>query len=477
MTAYNKLASALILCFATHSSYALTFNAAQIESTQGQLLYVEIPYTNASKNAAIQAGLADPDDLIRMGASQQDVSGLNFFVRRTGASSGVIVITSSQPMTNKNINLIVKVQDADGAHLQQIQKNLGGNNPPKALIAKAAPIKASTQEQVLVPKQIVSEKDIALNLPESRRYTTTVAPANYPPTPSNLLAISVAAPPKLTTATSNNQTNITTKPTTTTATPVKPAITPAAPVKSVTTAPSAKPATTAAATGSSPQSLQKHSQPQSTPATVQTSVETKKQIPAVHRTPVKPAPVATTKEAAKNNHYVVQRQDSLWSIAARISEQSHQPIGEVMKHIKALNEHAFVGGNINRLRAGTNLNLSNAPIPTHTANTTKTTKPTSAGKYATKYRLDQAEMRLMTENTDTSSSKMGSNSQNAQKTAPELSLKVMTIRKKTVTLQKNVVQLDLALQQKDHQIQLLNARLAQLQQQLQQQQKANKPSH
>lgn len=40
MTAYNKLASALILCFAAHSSYALTFNAAHIESTQGQLLYV-----------------------------------------------------------------------------------------------------------------------------------------------------------------------------------------------------------------------------------------------------------------------------------------------------------------------------------------------------------------------------------------------------------------------------------------------------
>ncbi|MHA3082594.1 FimV/HubP-related protein [Acinetobacter sp. ANC 5383] len=449
MTAYNKLASALILCFATHSSYALTFNAAQIESTQGQLLYVEIPYTNASNNAAIQAGLADPDDLIRMGASQQDVSGLNFFVRRTGASSGVIVITSSQPMTNKNINLIVKVQDADGAHLQQIQKNLGGNNPPKALIAKAGPIKASTQEQVLVPKQIVSEKDIALNLPESRRYTTTVAPANNPPAPSHLLAISVAAPPSLNTAA------------------------PAKPVTTTTTA-SAKPVTTVAATVSSPQPLQKYSQPQATLATAQTSVETKKQIPIVHRTPAKPAPVTTTKETAKNNHYVVQRQDSLWSIAARISEQSHQPIGEVMKHIKALNEHAFVGGNINRLRAGTNLNLSNAPLPTHTANTTK---PTSAGKYATKYRLDQAEMRLVTENTDTSSSKMGGNSQNAQKTAPELSLKVMTIRKKTVTLQKNVVQLDLALQQKDHQIQLLNARLAQLQQQLQQQQKANKPSH
>jgi Tfp pilus assembly protein FimV len=111
MTAYNKLASALVFCFAAQSGYALTFNAAQVESTQGQLLYVEIPYANASNNSSIQASLANPDDLVRMGASQQDLSGLNFFVRRTGNNSGVIVITSSQPISNKNINLILKVQD------------------------------------------------------------------------------------------------------------------------------------------------------------------------------------------------------------------------------------------------------------------------------------------------------------------------------------------------------------------------------
>ena len=84
---------------------------------------------------------------------------------------------------------------------------------------------------------------------------------------------------------------------------------------------------------------------------------------------------------------------------------------------------------------------------------------------------------LVAENTDAASAKMGGSSRTAEKTSSELSLKVMTIRQKTVTLQKNVAQLDLALQQKDHQIQLLNARLAQLQQQLQQQQKAKKPSH
>ena len=53
----------------------------------------------------------------------------------------------------------------------------------------------------------------------------------------------------------------------------------------------------------------------------------------------------------------------------------------------------------------------------------------------------------------------------------------MTAREKTVKLQQNVSQLVSALQQKDHRIQLLNARLAQLEQQLKQQNQANKPTH
>ena len=53
----------------------------------------------------------------------------------------------------------------------------------------------------------------------------------------------------------------------------------------------------------------------------------------------------------------------------------------------------------------------------------------------------------------------------------------MTSREKTVKLQKNVTQLEVALQQKDHRIQLLNTRLAQLQQQLKAQQVEKKPTH
>ncbi|MGE8538266.1 MAG: hypothetical protein ACN6NI_03190, partial [Acinetobacter sp.] len=60
-------------------------------------------------------------------------------------------------------------------------------------------------------------------------------------------------------------------------------------------------------------------------------------------------------------------------------------------------------------------------------------------------------------------------------TSKELSLKVMTAREKTVKLQRNVTELELALNHKDHRIQLLNARLAQLQQQLKAQQADKKP--
>ncbi len=52
----------------------------------------------------------------------------------------------------------------------------------------------------------------------------------------------------------------------------------------------------------------------------------------------------------------------------------------------------------------------------------------------------------------------------------------MTSREKTVKLQRNVTQLELALRQKDKRLQLLNARLAQLQQQLKAQQAQKKPN-
>src|SRR5690606_4381927 len=93
----------------------------------------------------------------------------------------------------------------------------------------------------------------------------------------------------------------------------------------------------------------------------------------------------------------------------------------------------------------------------------------------TKYRLNQAEMSLVAENQHDSGQLSANQNTEHNQTSKELSLKVMTAREKTVKLQRNVTELELALNQKDHRIQLLNARLAQLQQQLKAQQADKKP--
>ena len=47
----------------------------------------------------------------------------------------------------------------------------------------------------------------------------------------------------------------------------------------------------------------------------------------------------------------LQRNESLWSIAQKIAKQT-TTCCKVMNQIKAQNEHAFIGGNANRLRQG-----------------------------------------------------------------------------------------------------------------------------
>ena len=174
---------------------------------------------------------------------------------------------------------------------------------------------------------------------------------------------------------------------------------------------------------------------------------------------------------------MLQSNESLWGIASRIAEQQQRPVSEVMQQIKKDNEHAFIGGNANRLRKGAALNLNTthptpAPIKVTAAKQTELpSKP--AGK--TKYRLNQAEMSLVAENQHDSGQVSANQNTERNQTSKELSLKVMTAREKTVKLQRNVTELELALNQKDHRIQLLNARLAQLQQQLKAQQADKKP--
>nr|WP_034439080.1 hypothetical protein [Prolinoborus fasciculus] len=519
MTVYNKLKLAILAIVASQNIYAINVDPVQIQSAPGELLYAEMTFRQSDINLPIEVSLASPEDLLSIGASHQPPGHLNFFTRRSNNGTGVITITSSRPMTERELNIIVKIKEGNAARLQHIRTPLQ---------AKTDLLKASLKqnERPLAPVVVVSEKDIALNLPVSSHYSTAASAAsNKPPVLEKPLALQRTAPPVL----SNISIPKTAfAPAVMTSSPAiqAQAIAPVlkseavtapdiqAPVKtaaalsdSVKTSQAtlASPAPAAASTTNKPTSTIPANQSASAPnkANMQKAVEshsdhqTASSDPLVKKfaeeqarkstgsaNPVKtPAPVTTKASPVKATPnqtqptYVVQSNESLWGIASRIAQQQQRPVNEVMQQIKKDNEHAFIGGNANRLRKGAALNLNTthptpAPIKVTAAKQTELpSKPT--GK--TKYRLNQAEMSLVAENQRDSGQVSANQNTERNQTSKELSLKVMTAREKTVKLQRNVTELELALNQKDHRIQLLNARLAQLQQQLKAQQADKKP--
>ncbi|WP_310077314.1 FimV/HubP family polar landmark protein [Acinetobacter lwoffii] len=519
MTVYNKLKLAILAIVASQNIYAINVDPVQIQSAPGELLYAEMTFRQSDINLPIEVSLASPEDLLSIGASHQPPGHLNFFTRRSNNGTGVITITSSRPMTERELNIIVKIKEGNAARLQHIRTPLQ---------AKTDLLKASLKqnERPLAPVVVVSEKDIALNLPVSSHYSTAASAAsNKPPVLEKPLALQRTAPPVL----SNISIPKTAfAPAVMASTPAiqAQAITPVLKSEAVTapdtpapvkTAPAlsdsvktsqatlASPAPAAASTTNKPTSTIPANQSASAPnkANMQKAVEshsdhqTASSDPLVKKfaeeqarkstgsaNPVKtPAPVTTKASPVKATPnqtqptYVVQSNESLWGIASRIAQQQQRPVNQVMQQIKKDNEHAFIGGNANRLRKGAALNLNTthptpAPIKVTAAKQTELpSKPT--GK--TKYRLNQAEMSLVAENQRDSGQVSANQNTERNQTSKELSLKVMTAREKTVKLQRNVTELELALNQKDHRIQLLNARLAQLQQQLKAQQADKKP--
>lgn len=519
MTVYNKLKLAILAIVASQNIYAINVDPVQIQSAPGELLYAEMTFRQSDINLPIEVSLASPEDLLSIGASHQPPGHLNFFTRRSNNGTGVITITSSRPMTERELNIIVKIKEGNAARLQHIRTPLQ---------AKTDLLKASLKqnERPLAPVVVVSEKDIALNLPVSSHYSTAASAAsNKPPVLEKPLALQRTAPPTLSN-TSIPKTAF--APAVMASTPAiqAQAIAPVLKSEAVTapdtpapvkTAPAlsdsvktsqatlASPAPAAASTTSKPTSTIPANQSASAPnkANMQKAVEshsdhqTASSDPLVKKfaeeqarkstgsaNPVKtPAPVTTKASPVKATPnqtqptYVVQSNESLWGIASRIAQQQQRPVNQVMQQIKKDNEHAFIGGNANRLRKGAALNLNTthptpAPIKVTAAKQTELpSKPT--GK--TKYRLNQAEMSLVAENQRDSGQVSANQNTERNQTSKELSLKVMTAREKTVKLQRNVTELELALNQKDHRIQLLNARLAQLQQQLKAQQADKKP--
>ena len=495
MTIYNKLKIAILTILSSQHLYAITLDPLQIQSAPGELLYAEMSFHQADANSKLDVSLATPEDLMMLGAIHQPPAALNFFTRRNNKGEGVIVITSSRPMTDAELNIIVKIQENGAVHLKHIRQPIR----QKTQIAAAK----SSNEKTLAPKYIVSEKDIALNLPESTRYNANAAtnsketnlkqekllnaPFALPPAlniPESkapvVTAISVAPPAKAeqtTTIHAASNTQATTPKILSTAQkPATPTIKQEVQQAAVVQAANAQPANENIPAEKPIQNTENKLVEKKQDTMAEYQAKNKEQ--PIKQPPPQSTPSAASGENSQQQH-LVRRNESLWSIAQRIAGQTQQPVYKVMNQIKAQNEHAFVGGNANRLRQGAHLNFNLGTVPSHKNPSTnqmaaQTAHGVPAGK--AKYRLQQAEMTLIAESNQDSSTGSAKKDTQQQKTSADLSLKVMTAREKTVTLQRNVTQLELALRGKEHRIQLLNARLAELQEQLKAQQETKKPT-
>ncbi len=468
MTVYNKLKIAILAVIASQNIQAISIDPVQVQSAPGELLYAEIHFRHSNTSVPLNASLATAEDLLSMGTGHQPPGHLNFFTRRDGAGNGVITITSSRPVTEAELNFIVNIKEGNASRLQQIRTPLKRNPAP----SNATQTRAN--ERALAPVVIVNEKEIALNLPVSTLYTAKAPVAAEQP-----LLLSTKTPPKLAQLA--------------TSTPV--AIEPVTHVQNYSVAPAEQnSASTSSGSETSISQVTKTNSTGSVSSEMQaaTASTARSQDPLAQKfaaeqaaqkrenptttaqttsTP-KPTSTAAASTATPAAKYVVRSNESLWGIASRIATEQNRPVSEVMQQIKNSNEHAFIQGDVNRLRRGAALNLhgmqqAKQPVKVSAAELAKVPSKQS-GK--TKYRLNQAEMSLVAEKAQDSAQSSANSAAEKNKTSKELSLKVMTSREKTVKLQRNVTQLELALNQKDHRIQLLNARLAQLQQQLKAQQ-------
>ena len=468
MTVYNKLKIAILAVIASQNIQAISIDPVQVQSAPGELLYAEIHFRHSNTSVPLNASLATAEDLLSMGTGHQPPGHLNFFTRRDGAGNGVITITSSRPVTDAELNFIVNIKEGNASRLQQIRTPLKRNPAP----SNATQTRAN--ERALAPVVIVNEKEIALNLPVSTLYTAKAPVAAEQP-----LLLSTKTPPKLAQLA--------------TSTPV--AIEPVTHVQNYSVAPAEQnSASTSSGSETSISQVTKTNSTGSVSSEMQaaTASTARSQDPLAQKfaaeqaaqkrenptttaqttsTP-KPTSTAAASTATPAAKYVVRSNESLWGIASRIATEQNRPVSEVMQQIKNSNEHAFIQGDVNRLRRGAALNLhgmqqAKQPVKVSAAELAKVPSKQS-GK--TKYRLNQAEMSLVAEKAQDSAQSSANSAAEKNKTSKELSLKVMTSREKTVKLQRNVTQLELALNQKDHRIQLLNARLAQLQQQLKAQQ-------
>lgn len=527
----NRLTFALLAAMAVQNTHAISLQPIDVLSSPGELLYAEIRFTGANTSESINVSAASTADLASLGISENlSTEHLNFYSRSNNYGDGVITITSNRPLTEQELNVVIKINQGNSTRLQHVR------TPLKATLTKE---QIANNERSLVPT-VVSEKDFDLNLAEATGATTAQAENKAPETKKSTITqpvVSVAQANKPTTA--QAQPVAESKPTTTQAQSVaqpkaneKPTTAQAQPVAQ----PKAndKPTTTQAQPVTQPKASNKptiaqaqpvtepktNTQPANQPTLAQASAnvlneqaEYKSDYLIIQRTITLPngqkvsadslrtqplesvqqaqQPTQTQPEVAQQptqRQHVVQKNDNLWSIAQAIAVQTSQPISQVMKQIHRDNPTAFTRGDISRLRQGVTLNIVVVPS-TEIANDTKpaskaktptqqtakpankptakpVNKPQTAQTQPAKPKTSQAQLSIVADSKQDSAHGSAKAGHGKNTSSANLNKKVMQAREQTVNTQRTVSDLAGSLKAKDQKLKVLNARLAQLEQQL-----------
>lgn len=441
---------------------ALILEPIKIDSSQGDPLYAEIPFHQANSQAPLQVSIAQPFEIgIAQATSPSKLAHFNFYVRQNNQGNGVIVITSNQPINDKNLSLLLKINDSGQVHIQQLRQSLP---------TRIQRLESSLQEKALQPRIVTDETALALNLPTasnvaSQGQSLVIQKVNPPPLKMAQNTAAASTPSQITVVAPAAQAQATANISPTLSQPVTPQK-----ILNATNAEITSNNLSISITRrlpNEPAPLPTYAQ-QNTPSLETASlkpVDTAKDLPA----PKEAKAIAPT----ANNSHTVMANESLWAIASQIAKTENLAIQDVMKDIHAQNEHAFIHGNANRLKQGAVLNIpSEYKAPIRTENTKQQAQAkqpvsnTTAQAAPTAQKQNQAHMSIVSN--DTKGAIQGTNKAGQSTSAQqnELTVQLKKERQSALSLQNSVRQLDQQLQQKETRISLLNAKLAELEQQL-----------
>ena len=484
-------------------SHALTLDPVNIDSSRGEPLYAEIPFRQAQSKKSINVSIAQPFESGEVAVlDEAKYAHYNFYVRQNADGNGVIVITSSRAINSDIIDLTLKIDDAGQTRIQQVRGSLP---------SRIDRLKSSLNDTVLKPRYVTNDQDLKLSLPEvsnlPEENQLRIASAAPPmmqkksntPEPSKSDNSAVVSAPSISSAPTQQvarQTNTSTK-----------ASTPSTAVAQSNPQPVRKDKSTTTTTAPSPKgelniNVTRRDASQSAPKAEPVKVEkaaTPVAQPAAKVTasskattqPTEPKPVAqkakakvetakkepkkttSTNTANTKEKHKVQANESLWGIANQIAKQENVPISQVMMQIQENNKHAFINGNANQLKQGAILSLNyqyQAPTakPQATAQVEKpkaATSPAPQKAPTAAEKQSQAHMSIVAG--DSKGSTQGTKAKGSdKKVANELTVRVKQQRESALGLQNNVRKLDRELVAKENRIALINARLAELEQQL-----------